>query len=402
MKVLIVSCVYPPEPIVSAQIGEALATTLAMQGNEVDVIAPFPSRPEGFRFEASLSKKNKAEVNRPFKNLTINRLPSFVYPKSNPIGRLLEGLSFGWKTYRYIVDNASNIDKVYMNTWPLFGQLGVAKACRKKGISYVVHIQDVYPESLTKKLPSFLSRIVFSLLYPIEKYITFGAARIIVISSKMKQHIAATRHIASNRIDVVLNWQDEKGFEAFKNIYPTNVEPIFMYLGNIGPVAGLSTVIKAFITANVKAKLVLAGSGSRKESCMALAQGHPAIEFWDVPTGAVAETQAKSSVLILPIIKGAASSSIPSKLPAYMFSSRPIIVLADEDSDTSNAVISANCGWAGAAEDEQWLIETFREVANIPDEELRLLGVNGYAYGVKNFSKEINLTKLTSIINEVQ
>ena len=171
-----------------------------------------------------------------------------------------------------------------------------------------------------------------------------------------------------------------------------------MYLGNIGPVAGLPTVIKAFIAANIHAKLIIAGNGTKKEECMRLANTHPNIEFWDVPAGEVALTQSKANVLLLPMIKGAASSSIPSKLIAYMSSSRPIIVLADNNSYTRNTVINADCGWTGNPEDEIWLIQTFINITKIPQEELIQKGNNGYTFCLNNFSKEINLKKLINTI----
>lgn len=42
--ILIVNCVFDPEPVVSAQIGKSLADSLYESGEKVTVIAPYPSR----------------------------------------------------------------------------------------------------------------------------------------------------------------------------------------------------------------------------------------------------------------------------------------------------------------------------------------------------------------------
>jgi hypothetical protein len=67
----------------------------------------------------------------------------------------------------------------------------------------------------------------------------------------------------------------------------------------------------------------------------------------------------------LPIKKGAAGNSIPSKLPACMFSGKPIIACVDEGSDTANAVISSGCGWALLPENLELLIEIMKRALQI-------------------------------------
>ncbi|WP_316840671.1 glycosyltransferase family 4 protein [Pedobacter gandavensis] len=401
MKILIVNCVYDPEPVVSAQIGKALAEELSNNGHDVEVLAPFPSRPAGFKFNADFVK-DKINTQQLSKTLKVSRLPSFICPKSNVLGRLWESISFGWHTYRYILDHANEIDRVYMNTWPLFGQYGVAKACKKRNIPYAVHIQDLYPESLTNKLPGVIGKLAYPLLFKFEKYTLKNASKIIAISRKMKNFIASSRAVDADKIEVVLNWQEQKDFIPYGDTWPST-KRTFMYLGNIGPVAGLPLVLNAFIKANVNAQLVLAGSGSKLEECKEIAEKNPGFDivFREVPGGQVPKVQSEAHVLLLPMIKGAASSSIPSKLPAYMFSERPIIVLADKGSDTANAVIEAQCGWVGEAEDVDWLANTIQEVALEQDASLKKLGLNGRDYCLRNFSKEVNLTKLVwSIVNE--
>lgn len=398
MKIQIVNCVYYPEPIVSAQIGENLANALSNDGHEVQVIAPYPSRPKGFKFDNNFADKKNITIEKTSKNLTLIRLPSFIFPNSNPIGRLIESISFGYSTYKYLIKNDFQADKIYMNTWPLFGQFGVFLACRKRNIPYILHIQDVYPESLVKKLPSFFQKVIFFALFQIERYVVQGATKIVVISEQMKNHICSSRNVSSEKIEVILNWQNDDEFEKYQNSKLANPIPVFMYLGNMGPIAGLPTVIKAFIASNISAKLILAGNGTKKEECIKLSNSHPNIHFWDVPDGQVALTQSKSDILILPMIKGSASSSIPSKLIAYMNSARPIIVLADKDSDTRNSVINADCGWAGDPEEEMWLKETFIKITKIPKNELIQKGINGLRFCKNNFSKEINLQKLVNTI----
>ena len=52
-----------------------------------------------------------------------------------------------------------------MNSWPVFAQYLTVKTANKFCISIITHIQDVYPESLSTKIPilGFLFNLIFHL-----------------------------------------------------------------------------------------------------------------------------------------------------------------------------------------------------------------------------------------------
>jgi glycosyltransferase involved in cell wall biosynthesis len=394
-KVLIVSCVYSPEPVVSAIIGEDLAEALAKKNIDVTVITPMPTRPFGFKFEGDKVKSKTANPN-------VIQLNSFTFPQSGILGRLRESISFGVACYKFI-KKSSEFDCVYMNTWPLFGQLGVAIACNIKNTPYIVHVQDVYPESLTNKLPLGFRQVANVLLFPIEKYILRNAATAVAISHKMKSYLAQTRSLSENKIDVVINWQNQNAFIELQNSWPDEAQKLtFMYLGNIGPVAGVEFLIETFVNSKVDARLIIAGSGTRRKHCEKIAEIHieTDIKFMDVPAGKVAEVQSMAHVLLLPTIKGTSNNSIPSKLPAYMFSARPVVTLTESSSDIAKAIRESNCGWVGDSEDEQWMMNRFTEISISKQFDLRMKGQNALSYANECFSREINLDKLTNAITK--
>lgn len=394
--ILIISAVFPPEPVVSARLSLDIADNLS-QTNRVTVLSPKPTRPYGFHFE------EKSVGHHPFVHIVAN---SYICPELKFIGRLRESYSFGKYCQKFICENKNKISAIYANTWPLFGQFFAVKAAKKHHIPIIIHVQDIYPESLFNKIPYF-KKILTAFLLPIDKYILKQAAHIIAISGNMKLHLAQTRNINQQKITVINNWQDESLFVHYRNsktVKQSDTRFTFMYLGNIGPVAGVDLLINAFcqIQPVQNTRLVIAGSGSMKDSlqqkCEKLKIEN--IEFWSVPDGKVPEIQDYADVLLLPIKKGAAHSSIPSKLPAYMFSAKPIIACVDDESDTANSIGSANCGWIVPPENVSMLSTKLQEVINLPKSELVQKGENGRNYALRNLSKKENLNKLVSIIRE--
>lgn len=394
-KLLIISAVFPPEPVVSANLSFDIASALTDK-YKVTVLSPPPTRPLGFKFKASTHANN-------FEHVQLN---SYTCPQSSVIGRFRESYSFGIHCYKYILNNP-DIDGIYANTWPLMAQLYCVKAAKKRNIPVIIHVQDVYPESLTNKIP-VVGKLIYKLLLPIDKYVLKNATKVFVISEKMKNYIVATRNITANKITVVHNWQDDKEFidyqkQAHLSESNTNVFT-FMYLGNIGPVAGVDTLIDAFVKAQIpNSRLVIAGSGSMKEMLEQKAKKitNCVIEFWDVPQGKVAETQAQADVLCLSVKKGAALSSIPSKLPAYMFSKKTIVASVDEDSDTANCIKDAKCGYVVQPENVSDLSQCMQKLSKLKKEELTTLGESGFNFANKHMSKTSNLKKVTTTIESM-
>jgi glycosyltransferase involved in cell wall biosynthesis len=391
--ILIISAVFPPEPVVSAKLSFDLATELS-RNHEVVVLSPKPSRPFGFNF-----KDHNTEFI--FKHILLN---SFTCPQFSIWGRLRESFSFGLHCYKYILKNSSQISLIYFNTWPLFGQFFVVKAAKKSNIPIVIHIQDIYPESLINSLP-LGGFFLIPLLRPIDRYNLSNCLKIIAISEKMKSYLTKTRHIKDDKILVVQNWQDEKEFvqDEIKNRDSDNTDlPFtFMYLGNIGPLAGVENLIEAFLLTDLtKCRLVLAGSGSMKESLVKKSKksNTNTIEFWDVPAGKVPEVQRSADVFLLPLKKGGSSNSVPSKLMSYMYSKKPVIAAVETDSETANSIALADCGWIVPPENIKLLSSAMIKAYLTSKVDLEKKGYNGQIFASHNFSKKINLQKISELL----
>ena len=221
----------------------------------------------------------------------------------------------------------------------------------------------------------------------------------------MKDYLIKTRKLKDDKIIIIPNWQDEEIFISQPNqSYNIDEKSFkFMYLGNIGPAAGVDLLIHSFHKADLNnAQLIIAGSGSDREHCMKIDNQYQNINihFIDAPSHLVPSLQASANVLILPLKKGIGLTASPSKLPAYMFSKKPIIACVDEDSDTANAVISSNSGWVLPPENVDSLAQLMKEIVKFPKEVLSQKGKNGFDYAIENFSKKRNLQKIITLITE--
>jgi glycosyltransferase involved in cell wall biosynthesis len=399
-KVLIITGVFYPEPVVSAGLMKDLAQELS-KDYKVTVLRPKPSRPMGFQIPEYSCDRFPFEV---------IETDSYVHPASSLIGRGRESYDMGRCCVKYIEQHHDEICFIYNAPWHMFGRNMIAKAALKYNIPYITPVQDVYPESLSSKFPNipFLKKIINAVLLPSDKYLLSNAARIHTISEKMVDYLSKTRGIDKNHFVAIRNWQDERDFVKYVNAHQNEAKGdapfTFMYMGNVGPLAGIEVLFDALRNAQLpNVRLVVAGSGSAKQNLMEKAKTYKdcLIEFWDVPAGKVPETQSKANIMCLPVKKGYAMSSIPSKLPAYMFSKKPVLASVDAESDTAMCIRDNHAGWVALPEDAESVANAMKEAYSLSDEELHRIGENGFEFAIDNLSRTRNLQKLYKACVEI-
>lgn len=411
MSIAIVNCVYPPEPVVSAQMGHDLAVHLTKTGRKVTVICPSPSRPLGADYSALHAQITP--LIRQENGISVVRVPSFASPASCILRRMRESFSFGRHVTQYLKTQPNQPDIVYVNSWPLLSQAIIIHHCTRQRIPVVLHIQDTYPESLLAKLPHLVGRAIEPPLLALDRWIARKAAHVITISETMKSAFLEKRGIAHDRLSLIHNWVDDAPFHSMPdrtqsaNHYKIPNDLLtFVFLGNIGPVAGVELLIDGFHKAAIpKALLLIIGDGSSKAGCVRSAQelgvtdrihfiSDPAME--NVP-----RLLSLGDVCLLPMRKGAGSSSLPSKIMAYMLAGKPVLAAVDGDSDTAACIRDAGCGWVVEPNNAQALAQGLRDIGNLDRAVLADMGKAGAAYGTRQFSATSGLSRITNILHTV-
>lgn len=408
-QITIISAVYPPEPVVSARMSQDLAHFLAESGHKVTVVCPQPSRP--MHADYSVFNNTNAPVVRHENGVEVVRLPSFAAPSSRLVSRLYESWSFGSHVCQYLAKNMQRPDVMYVNAWPLLAQAKIIRYAEQNRIPVILQVMDIYPESLFSKLPAMLRDIVSLPLLKLDTWIAQQARFVVVISDNMQRTYSESRRIPTDRVATIPTWQDDSLFERVPDRIdacrrygiPNNLFT-FLYLGNIGPVAGVDFLIHAFHEAAINAaQLVIVGDGSEKADCIKLVGrlNTANVHFVSDPDAAnVPLLQSMAHVCLLPMKRGTGMSSIPSKLPAYMFSAKPVLATVEECSDTARVIRQASCGWIGDSDDLHWLAYKMREVVSLESGDLQVYGQNGRQYGLANFSKSRGVRHLAELFSQ--
>lgn len=393
-KILIISAVFPPEPVVSARLSWDLAKALSTRYS-VTVFCPLPSRPEGFNY-------SNETISAPFE---IFRSESYTCPASNIYGRIRESYSFGKAASKYIKKNRTEISCIYANVWPIFAQKEVVKIAEKLKIPCVLHIHDVYPESLTHKMNSLTGEVINYFMKKIDSKILCKATKIIGISEKMINYLSTTRDVPFYKFELIRNWQDDSIFlNQIESQEKTGSDFVFMYVGSISPSAALSSVIKAYSkTSFNNTILVIAGAGSEKGHIVKMVETLEVknIEFCEISPDEVPLMQSKADVLILPLKKKIAETATPSKLTSYLLSGKVILACVEGNTDTAEIINAAQCGFIVPPEDIDAIATVMKKMHHMSRVDLQIMGNRGREFALQNLSREVNLLKLTSVIEKL-
>src|ERR1700677_4544184 len=182
MKFLIVSAVFPPETVVTAQTSFQIADGLFRRGHQVTVLAPFPSRPDGELFKGYRRSLYSTED----MGFSVIRCFSFLSRKSTIGSRLSENISFAI-TSSVRVLFAPQPDIIYMNSWVVFGSGLASAAASLRGIPVVMSIQDAYPESLSQQERIVPQSLLFRVLRWLDSRIAHSAKALIVVSDRCRE-----------------------------------------------------------------------------------------------------------------------------------------------------------------------------------------------------------------------
>jgi colanic acid biosynthesis glycosyl transferase WcaI len=409
MRVLVVSCVFPPEPVVSAQTSFQIAEELIQRGHEVRVITTVPSRPAG-RYYAGYKRRlfQREQAQARFRIVRCLSIPS---AESRLCSRFLENVSFGL-TGGLAALTVPRPDVIYANTRPIFATGILFLVSKLRRVPLVISVQDVYPESLIAQQRMRPHNLMARWMRWLDGVIARGSQALIVISERFASVYRNERHVAPDRVYLVPNWMDSSlivkddqpdHFRSRKEI-PHDAF-VVAFGGNVGVAAGVETVIEAFQRLeNARGPyLLVAGEGSQLADCQQLAREicEGRIVF-HTPWLAQETSQVlrAADLLVLPTRGRQSLVSVPSKLVSYMLAARPVIALALPESDIAGVIEQSECGWIVPPDQPELLAAKIREIMEMDSRQLLRRGQAGRAFALKNLTREACLPHVVDVLEK--
>jgi len=396
MRIVVVSQYYPPENV---PIPAEVARGLAERGHSVRVITGYPNYPKGNIFAGYRQRWRGRELDGPVQVL---RVPLFADHSPRALRRMLNYLSFALSSAS-ARGFANGADVVYVYATQMTAALGPWLWRLVGGPPYVLHVQDLWPDSITgsslvetKARPGLIEKLITPWLSSVYRH----AAAVIAIAPTMLKTLVE-RGVAPEKAQLVYNWADEPAAPAPAHLRTADGTTRILYAGNVGDMQDLETaVIAAHNASGCGVHLTVLGDGVALPRIKQLAKdlGCTNVEFrGQVPMDQVhRELRGADFALVclkdLPVFRG----TIPSKFQTALANGVPVV--STVQGDLRELVDSYRIGFSADAEDPDALAATFCAASRLDRTERIELGVRAHDLHQTLFAASVGMAGLERVL----
>jgi len=280
------------------------------------------------------------------------------------------------------------------------GVAGLAVARRHRA-PFVFNIQDVFPD-VAIELGVLRSPRLISIAQGLERFLYRNADVVTVLSEDLAENVRAKidkpgliakaprprQGTDRGQVRVIPNFVDTDRIRptdpdnAYRREYGLVGKTVVMYAGNVGLSQSLDMVLdaaKTFVD-QPDVVFVINGGGSARTGLMAQAKGMTNVRFVGLqPPERVPEVLAAADVHVVPLKRGLARSSVPSKLYSILAAGRPIVASVDVGTEVARVIADSDAGLAVPSEDTDAFVEALHVLVEQPSERIRL-GRNGRSF----------------------
>jgi colanic acid biosynthesis glycosyl transferase WcaI len=380
LRILVVAPYYAPDLGPSAPLFTMLCTALAERGHQVTVIAAVPHYPSG---QVPAEYRGRGVLHSSEDGVEVIRVPVPSVERVRLRQRLLQFLAY--QLGATWAGRGRDFDAVLVANPALWTGLPFACLAVLRHRPAIFSVHDVYPD-VGVKLGIFRQRGVIAAVARLEQYCLNHAAVVRILSDSFRPALHDLG-VPDDKLALVYDWVDTEFVQPLPRDNEFACEHglldrfVVLYAGNIGLSQGLEHVLTAaqLLSHDEHLLFVFVGDGTGRERLMEeAAQRQLAnVRFLPFqPRARLPQVLATADVGLVSLQHGIGFGSLPSKTFSILASSRPVIAMVDEGSETWNLVQRAEAGLCLPPEAPELLAQAIVTLARDP-QTCRNLGING-------------------------
>jgi glycosyltransferase involved in cell wall biosynthesis len=339
----------------------------------------------------------------------IVRVSSTSYERSELVHRAANYFSYLGSALSYVLHAPAPDLVLCMTDPPIVGDVGVVVG-RRFGAPVLVISQDVFPEIATE-LGRLGNPAVVGVLRGLVGAYLRRADRIVAIGETMRERLEA-KGAAPERLRVIPNWVDTQAITPQPRDNPLAAQNglvgkfVVMHSGNVGHAQDLDSLVRAatFLRDLDDLRIVIAGFGARHGEMIALAHR---LEVWETvrflpyqPRSRLPFSLASGDVHVVGLASGLAGYVVPSRLYGVLSAARPVVVAADEESETARIVREVGCGLVIPPGRPELLARTIRELRE-GAHDLVEMGRRGREYVEREADRSVAMERYRAVVAEL-
>jgi len=370
MKLAVVCPHFAPDSAPTGVVITRIVEELAARGHELHVVTALPwyrhHRIEP-GWEGRLVRKETTEWG------TIRRIHPFPGPDKHSLPRRAVGFA-GFSALAGLTGlRGGRVDGVLAMSPPLtMGVTGWGIHLVRRG-PLVFNVQDVFPDAAIEA-GAITNRHIVRLSTWLERVSYRRSAAVTVLSDDLKDNVVAKlpadqRH----KVRVIPNFVDTQAIRPGDRMTPYRTElgigdePVVLYAGNVGFSQSLDLVFAA-ARHRPDVTFLINGGGSARIALQQQAADLTNVRFGDYqPAQRLSEVLATGDIHLVPLKRGLARSSVPSKTYSILAAGRPVLASIDEGTEVAKVVESAGAGLSVAPDDPAAFVAALDSLLAMPD-----------------------------------
>lgn len=399
MKVGMLSQWFFPEPG-GALVPSVIARELIQREHEVKVLTGFPNYPAGTIYPGYRQRWECREV---VDGADVRRVPLYPSHDGHAAKRAANYLSFAASALAQSKKHLGDVDALWVYNSPATVPIVAARLARRARVPYLLHIMDLWPESVTES-GMLTGRISHASERALTRMVNRGyeAASKIAVISPSQVDLLVERGVARERLTYLPLCADEDLFyprPPDRSLLPPATRDagvVLMYAGSIGHVQNLTPFIDAVAAIKGdRVHLVLVGGGVAEASLRnrAEALGAENIHFLGRrPAREMGDLTAAADVQVVSLADTPGMRrTMPSKIPSILAAERAIIATCA--GDAAAAVRESGAGMVVAPGEVAELRSVLESLASDPDE-ARRCGKIGHEYYRRELSQRVTVDRV--------
>ena len=380
MNLVVVTPHFAPDVAPTGSVMTRIVHELAELGHSIEVITSLPWYRDHAvepQFEGKLIRHEDIRWGR------ITRLHPFPAPDKRALVHRAAAFAGFSAMGAAIGARGGPIDGVLAVSPPLtLGLTGWAIARARKG-ALVFNVQDVFPD-VAVELGVLKEGRLLDATRRLERFCYERADAVTVLSEELQDNVRA-KTSRPDKVRVIPNFVDAAAIapteseNSYRREFGLEDKVVVMYAGNVGLSQSLDIVVEAAAALSHEddVMFVINGQGAARKELEKTARGLTNVRFVDMqPAERLPEVLAAADLHLVPLKRGLARSSVPSKTYSILAAARPLIASVDRGSEVARLVERADAGLAVPPEDAEALTKAIRRLLEAPAERARM-GQNG-------------------------
>jgi colanic acid biosynthesis glycosyl transferase WcaI len=377
MRIAVLCPHFEPDLAPTGVVMTSIVHELAARGHRLHVITSLPWY-EHHRVEEGWTAPGVEGVVRhtdePWGRIT--RVHPFPTDKTNIPARALAFGAFTALNGACALLSPSRPEVVLAMSPPLtLGAAGWAVA-RAHRAPFVFNIQDVFPD-VAVEVGAITDKRLIAAASWLERTTYRAADAVTVLSDDLRDNVAGKLGGEQPKVRVIPNFVDTDHIRpgpkenAYRAEHGLTGKTVVMYAGNLGYSQSVGLLLDAAVALqhDPSVVFVINGGGSARPALERRAAGLDNVRFVDLqPRDRLPEVLAAADVHVVPLRKGLARSSVPSKLYSILASGRPVVASVDPGTEVARTVTRAGAGLAVPPDDAEAFTKALTRVIEDPEQ----------------------------------